>query len=130
MASDLQKVRVDKWLWAGRIFKSRTMASNACKSNKVALGDKALKPSFMVERGMILKVKKEGYNLTYKVVDLLAKRVSATLAEPCYVNLTPDEELNKFKDWHITNTAAEIREKGAGRPTKRDRRTMDKFKDK
>lgn len=130
MASDLQKVRVDKWLWAVRIFKSRTMASDACKSNKVVFGDKALKPSFMVERGMILKVKKEGYNLTYKVVDLLAKRVSATLAEPCYVNLTPDEELNKFKDWHITNTATEMREKGAGRPTKRDRRTIDKFKDK
>lgn len=130
MASDLQKVRVDKWLWAVRIFKSRTMASDACKSNKVVFGNKALKPSFMVERGMILKVKKEGYNLTYKVVDLLAKRVSATLAEPCYVNLTPDEELNKFKDWHITNTATEMREKGAGRPTKRDRRTIDKFKDK
>ena len=130
MANDLQKVRVDKWLWAVRIFKSRTMASNACKSNKVSLGEQTLKPSFSVERGMVLNVKKDGYNLTYKVVDLLEKRVSAKLAEPCYENLTPESELNKFKNWYLHNTAAEIREKGVGRPTKRDRRDIDKFKDK
>jgi ribosome-associated heat shock protein Hsp15 len=130
MANDLQKVRIDKWLWAVRIFKSRTMASNACKNNKVSLGEQTLKPSFSVERGMVLHVKKDGYNLTYKVVDLLEKRVSAKLAEPCYENLTPESELNKFKNWYLYNTAAEIREKGVGRPTKRDRRDIDKFKDK
>lgn len=130
MASNLQKVRVDKWLWAVRIFKSRTLASTACKSNKVSMGDQTLKPSFSVERGMILNVKKDGYNLTYKVVDLLEKRVSAQLAQPCYENLTPEEELNKFKNWYIHHTSSEIREKGLGRPTKRDRRTIDKFKDK
>jgi ribosome-associated heat shock protein Hsp15 len=130
MANDLQKVRIDKWLWAVRIFKSRTMASTACKNNKVSLGEQTLKPSFSVERGMVLHVKKDGYNLTYKVVDLLEKRVSAKLAEPCYENLTPESELNKFKNWYLYNTAAEIREKGVGRPTKRDRRDIDKFKDK
>lgn len=129
MASNLEKVRVDKWLWAVRIFKSRTMATNACKSNKVFLDNQALKPSFSVERGMILNVKKEGYNMQYKVVDLLEKRVSATLAEPCYENLTPEEELNKFKDWYLRNRAtSEYRDKGIGRPTKRDRRNIDKFK--
>ncbi len=130
MASNLQKVRVDKWLWAVRIFKSRTLAANACKSNKIALGDKSLKPSFLVERGLVLKVKKNGFNMTYKIIDLLEKRVSATLAEPCYLNLTPEEELNKFKDWYLHNTASEIREKGLGRPTKRDRRNIEKFKKK
>lgn len=128
MASNLEKVRVDKWLWAVRIFKSRTLASTVCKGNKVSLGDKRLKPSFMVERGMVLSVKKEGFNMTYKIVDLLDKRVSATLAEPCYENLTPPEELNKFKDWHLVHSATESREKGLGRPTKRDRRNIDKFK--
>lgn len=131
MASKLEKVRVDKWLWAVRIFKSRTLATAACKSNKVMLNDVALKPSSSVQRGMTLHVKKEGYNMVYKIVDLLEKRVSAVVAEPCYENLTPEEELNKFKDWYLFNKGnVEIREKGAGRPTKRDRRNMDKFKDK
>ncbi len=130
MASNLQKVRVDKWLWAVRIFKSRTLAAQACKSNKVFLGEQVLKPSSNIEKGMVLMVKKNGFNMTYKVVDLIDKRVSAALAEPCYINLTPDEELNKFKDWYLFNAAAEIRQKGSGRPTKRERRDIDKFKDK
>ena len=121
MASNLQKVRVDKWLWAVRIFKSRSIATNACKSNKVSIDGQALKPSFAIQRGMILEVKKEGYKMVYKVVDLLEKRVSATLAEPCYENLTSEEELNKFKDWYLFNKAKpEIRERGEGRPTKKD----------
>lgn len=131
MASKLEKVRVDKWLWAVRIFKSRTLATAACKSNKVMLNDVALKPSSTVQRGMTIHVKKEGYNMVYKIVDLLEKRVSAVLAEPCYENLTPEEELNKFKDWYLFNKGnVEVREKGTGRPTKRDRRNMDKFKNK
>jgi ribosome-associated heat shock protein Hsp15 len=94
------------------------------------LGETTLKPSSTVQRGMILKVKKEGYNMTYKIVDLLEKRVSAVVAEPCYENLTPEEELNKFKDWYLFNKGnIEVREKGTGRPTKRDRRDMDKFKE-
>jgi len=130
MASKLEKVRVDKWLWAVRIFKSRTLATAACKSNKVMLNDVALKPSSSVQRGMTLRVKKEGYNMTYKIVDLLDKRVSAVMAEPCYENLTPEDELNKFKDWYLFNKGnVEVREKGLGRPTKRDRRDMDKFKE-
>lgn len=130
MNHSLNKVRVDKWLWAVRIFKSRTMATNACKNNKVLLNGKPIKPSSSVERGMTLQVKKEGYHMQYKIVDLLEKRVSAKLAEPCYENLTPEEELNKFKDWYLHNKAVtEIRSKGLGRPTKRDRRDIDKFKD-
>ncbi|BDS11177.1 RNA-binding S4 domain-containing protein [Aureispira anguillae] len=130
MASNLDKVRVDKWLWAVRIFKSRTLATNACKSNKVTLDGTPLKPSYSIERGMTLEVKKEGYNMVFKVVDLLEKRVSAKLAEPCYENLTPEEELNKFKDWYLFNSGnLEVREKGLGRPTKKDRRKIDRFKD-
>lgn len=127
--SNLKKVRIDKWLWAVRIFKSRTMATNACKSGKVKIEESNVKPSLQIERGTILQVKKDGFTLEYKVVDLLDKRVSATLAEPCYENLTPESELNKFKDWYMLNRQVEFREKGLGRPTKKDRRTIDKYKE-
>jgi ribosome-associated heat shock protein Hsp15 len=131
MKSKLTRIRVDKWLWAVRIFKSRTIATNACKGNKVSLLDGAtLKASSSIERGMTILVKKEGYNLVFKIVELLEKRVSAKLAEPCYENLTAAEELNKFKEWHLHNRPnTEFRKKGIGRPTKRDRRDIDKFKD-
>ncbi|MCH2046130.1 MAG: RNA-binding S4 domain-containing protein [Saprospiraceae bacterium] len=128
MASTLTKVRVDKWLWSVRIFKTRTMAANACKTGKVKIDGVNLKPAYMVQRGEILQVKKDGFNLAYKVVDLIEKRVSATLAAPCYENLTPEEELNKFKNWYLVNKQTEIRDKGTGRPTKRDRRMIDKHK--
>ena len=125
----LKKVRVDKWLWSVRIFKSRSMATDACKSGKVKIEGVNLKPSYLLQRDEILEVRKNGFNLVYKVVDLLEKRVSATLAEPCYENITPEDELNKYKDWYIGKAAPERREKGAGRPTKKERRTLDDFKD-
>lgn len=123
------KVRVDKWLWSVRIFKSRTIATDACKSGKVKLDDTNVKPSFLLERDMVLHVRKEGFNMIYKVVDLIDKRVSATLAAPCYENLTPEDELNKYKDWYIGKGRPEQRQRGAGRPTKRERREIDRFKD-
>jgi len=123
------KVRIDKWLWSVRIFKSRTIASDACRSGKVKLNDSVIKPSYLIERDQILHVRKEGFNMIYKVVDLIDKRVSATLAEPCYENLTPEDELNKYKDWYIGKGRPEQRQKGAGRPTKRERREIDRFKD-
>jgi len=123
------KVRIDKWLWSVRIFKSRTIASDACRSGKVKLNDVSLKPSFLIEREQVLHVRKEGFNMIYKVVDLIDKRVSATLAEPCYENLTSEDELNKYKDWYIGKGRPEQRQKGAGRPTKRERREIDRFKD-
>ncbi|MDF1696241.1 MAG: S4 domain-containing protein [Saprospiraceae bacterium] len=124
----MEKVRVDKWLWSVRIFKSRSIATDACKTRKVKIEGKALKPSHLIRREDILQVQKEGFNLIIKVVDLINKRVSATLAQPCYENLTPEEELNKYKDWFIGKAKAERREKGSGRPTKRERRELDEFK--
>jgi ribosome-associated heat shock protein Hsp15 len=124
----LKKVRVDKWLWSVRIFKSRSMATDACKSGKIKKEGTNLKPAYLLQRNEILEVKKNGFNLVFKVIDLLEKRVSAALAEPCYKNLTPEDELNKYKDWYIGKAAPERREKGAGRPTKKERRTLDDFK--
>jgi len=132
MSSKIKKVRVDRWLWAVRIFKSRTKAAKACNGNNVFLKsekNRPLKPSQKIERGHVIHVKKNGYNMTYKVVDLLKKRVSAKLAAPCYEDLTPEEELNKFKEWYYFNKGVERRNKGDGRPTKKERRQLDEFKD-
>ena len=123
-----KKVRVDKWLWSVRIFKSRSIATNACKNSKVRIGEKPLKASHSLEGGELLLVKKEGFNLQIKVLKLIEKRVSAALAAPCYENLTPEEEMNKYKDWYIGKAKPESREKGSGRPTKKDRREIDRFK--
>lgn len=128
----MDKVRIDKWLWSVRIFKSRTLATDACKNGKVKIKDRDTnaKPSYAVTRGETIQVKKNGFNYTYKVVDLIDKRVGAKLAEPCYENLTPADEMNKYQDWFLNHSKSfERREKGEGRPTKRDRRTIEKFKD-
>ena len=78
------KVRIDKWLWAVRIFKSRTLSNNAVKSGKVKVGEKSVKPSFMLTVDQTLYVRKNGFDLTFLVKDIIKKRVSATLAAPCY----------------------------------------------
>ena len=124
----MSKVRVDKWLWSVRIFKSRTLATDQCKKGKISLDGKALKPSSGVEKGQVLGVHKNGFDLRIKVVEIIDKRVSATLAAPCYEDLTPEEEKNKFNAWFIGKGRSEIREKGQGRPTKKERREIDEYK--
>lgn len=124
----MDKVRIDKWLWSVRIFKSRTIATDACKSGKVKIKGINVKPSYLLEREELVEVRKNGFDLQFKVVDLIQKRVSAPLAQQCYEDLTPAEELNKYQDWFVGKAAAERREKGAGRPTKKERRTIDEFK--
>lgn len=126
----LKKVRIDKWLWSVRIFKSRTLATDACKSGKVKIDGHSVKPSYLLQREETIQVRKNHYDLTFKVVDLLQKRVGAPEAQACYIDLTPQEELDKFKNWYIGKGSSEIREKGAGRPTKRERRKIDHFKEK
>ena len=125
----MDKVRIDKWLWAVRIFKSRTLATDVVKKGKVRLNDEPVKPSSNVSVGDRLQVQKEGFNLQIEVVKLLNKRVGAPLAVTCYVDHTPEEEMNKFKDWFVGKSKGEFREKGLGRPTKRERREIESFKD-
>jgi ribosome-associated heat shock protein Hsp15 len=122
-APPTKKVRVDKWLWAVRIFKTRTIATDACKAGKIKINGNTLKASFEVRIGDTLQVKKESFNLTFKVTDILEKRVSAPMAAMACENLTPPEEMEKFRLWFV-----EIRDRGTGRPTKRDRRDIDDFK--
>lgn len=128
MAVELKKVRIDKWLWAVRIFKTRTLATETCKKSNVKINDKSVKPSYLLTVGETVGVHKNGFNLTYKVTGLLAKRVSATLAQECYEDLTPASELNKYNEWFVGKARPEMREKGTGRPTKRERREIDEYK--
>ncbi len=125
-----EKVRVDKWLWSVRVFKSRTIATDACKSGKVKMGGEQLKASHAIQAGDVLEVRKNGFNFQYKVVELIQKRVGAPIAQKCYEDLTPEDELNKYKEWFVGKAAAEKRERGAGRPTKRERREIEQFKKK
>lgn len=122
-------MRVDKWLWNVRIFKSRSKATDACKKGRIRIGENAVKPSTLVKVGDKLDVRKDGFFLEFLINELIPRRVSATLAQPCYDNITPEEELSKFKDWFVGKAPAERREKGAGRPTKRERRDIDDFKE-
>lgn len=127
--ANTEKVRVDKWLWSVRIFKSRTMATDACKSGKVQVNGSVAKASQLIQVGDLLTVKKNGFNLQYKALDLIRKRVGAPIAQKCYEDLTPAEELNKYNDWFVGKGRAEFRDKGMGRPTKKDRRKIETFKD-
>ncbi|MEY2905145.1 MAG: hypothetical protein RJA52_1161 [Bacteroidota bacterium] len=125
----MEKTRIDKWLWSVRIFKTRTIAADACKNGRVKIQSKPAKASSLIMVGEIVEVKKEGFNLKFKVEQIIEKRVGAPIAEKCYTNITPVEELNKYTEWFIGKSQPEFREKGAGRPTKKERREIDEFKD-
>ncbi len=125
-----KKVRVDKWLWSIRVFKTRTKSTDACKKGHVSLGDSTIKPSYLLVEGDIITAKKEGFNRVYKVINPIGKRVGAKLAVECYEELTPAEELQKYENWFLAGKGNEYRSKGEGRPTKKERREIDSFKNK
>lgn len=125
----MNKVRVDKWLWSVRIFKSRTVATEACKGGKVKLNGANMKPSALVQQGDVLTIRKNGFDFRFKVLELIEKRVAAPIAQKCYENITPLEEMNKYQEWFTAGkAAAEKRDRGTGRPTKKERRDIDEFK--
>ncbi len=122
------QVRIDKWLWAVRIFKTRSAANDACSSGRVRIGGAAAKPASRVHLGDELTVRTRGVTRTYRVDRLIEKRVGAAIATECYEDLTPPEALpKKQSDSERMDAAWAERTRGAGRPTKRDRRQMEKF---
>lgn len=123
------KTRIDKWLWSVRIYKTRTLASDEVRSGKVKINQSNAKPASNVQAGDLVTVKKNGFNFQFKVIEVIEKRVSAPIAQQCYQDHTPQEELNKYNDWFIGKFGAEMRDRGAGRPTKKDRREIDDFKE-
>ncbi len=125
----VEKVRIDKYLWAIRIFKSRSLATEIIRDGKVKLNGAPVKASALIVVGDEIDVLKEGFRMKYKVVELIEKRVSPLLAKPCYEDLTPPDELNKYKAWFVGKGGPERRERGAGRPTKKERREIEGYKD-
>jgi len=123
------KTRIDKWLWTVRIFKSRTIATDACKAGKIKINGTEIKPSASVSRLDIIEVRKNGFNFQFEVKELLKNRVPAPIAKECFQNNTPVSELEKYNDWFNGKKSSVLRAKGTGRPTKKDRRSMDDFSD-
>ena len=120
-----EDIRIDKWLWAVRIYKTRSQAAEACKKGRILIDGIPVKASRIVKLEDIVVVRKLPVIYTYKVKGLISKRVSAKVAVENYEDLTSVEELNKLK---INDDFFVKREKGTGRPTKKERRTLDKIK--
>jgi ribosome-associated heat shock protein Hsp15 len=121
--------RIDKWLWAVRIFKTRTMAANACRKGKVLINGINAKPSHSVRIGETIEVEQPPITRTYQVTGLIEKRVSAGLAVDYVEETTPPQEIKKLRMMRrMSSTIVGVRDKGAGRPTKRERRAIDKLK--
>ena len=120
--------RIDKWLWAIRLYKTRTMATDACAGGKVKIDCNAVKASRRVRIGDQIQVRKGVIKYEYIVIKIAEKRISAKIV-PDYLNdITPEEELAKLKSSKVFSI--QTRGKGKGRPTKKDRRTMDKLQGK
>ncbi len=122
----LQNLRIDKYLWAVRVFKTRSIATDECKKGHVIINDIQVKPSRTIKPGDIIYVKAPPIIRTFQVVDLLERRVSAIIAKDFVVETTPESEFIKLK---LAKNTFVVHEKGSGRPTKKSRRLIEKFKD-
>ena len=123
----MEGIRIDKYLWAIRVFKTRTDATDACKGGKVKIGTVNAKPSREVQVGEVISVRKGAVTFTYKVLQLVDHRLGAKLAPEFAENLTPESEIEKLRapveSFFLT------RDRGAGRPTKKDRREIEQIWD-
>lgn len=119
------EVRIDKWLWAVRIFKTRTIATDACKKGRVMLGDVPAKPARMIKVGDIVKVRKPPVTYSFRVLALTENRLGAKLVPDYMENITPKSELDLLEVVKISGFID--RRKGLGRPTKREGRELSRF---
>lgn len=122
-----EKLRIDKYLWAIRVFKTRTLASDACKAGRVKLDSNNIKPSHEVKTGEIYQVAKGIERKVIKVTGLLENRVDAKTAVFFYEDITPVEQTHAYKS--MFHAPVLKRDRGTGRPTKKDRREIDDLKD-
>ena len=118
--------RIDKWLWAVRIYKTRTMATDACAGGKVKMNNKTVKASRMVRPGNLIQVRKEVVRYEYIVLKIAEKRMGAKIVQNFVEDVTKAKELEKLKI--SKDLSFQTREKGKGRPTKKERRIMDMLK--
>ncbi|HYA44036.1 MAG TPA: RNA-binding S4 domain-containing protein [Acidimicrobiales bacterium] len=118
-AETSEATRVDKWLWAVRLFKTRTAAAEACRGGRVKVNRVAAKPATHVKPGDTVSAQSGGRERVVEVVRLVGKRVGAPVAAACYEDHSPPPE---------TDAAAFARDRGSGRPTKRERRQLDRLR--
>lgn len=121
----MDDIRIDKWLWAVRVFKTRTVATEACKKGRVLMGGVPVKPSRTIKPGDIINVRKPPVTYSFKVLALTGNRLGAKLVPEYMANVTPQSELDLLD---IVKLSGFIdRRKGLGRPTKREGRELAKF---
>ncbi len=120
-----KEARIDKWLWAARIFKTRSVAANACKNGRVTVGGINVKPSHTVKAGETVSVKKPPITYSFKILQPIEQRVGAKLIPEIYENVTDPKQYELLEMSRISGFVARAR--GTGRPTKKDRRAIDAF---
>lgn len=125
MPEAVTKARIDRWLWAVRLFKTRSLAAEAVKAGKVKVNGDSVKPSFEVYPGLVITLPKGVVKYQYRVINAIEKRVGAPLVKDHCEDITPDEE--KMKLTTLEFMPAAFREKGTGRPTKKERRDLDSW---
>ena len=118
-------VRIDKYLWSVRLFKTRSLATDYLNKDRVSINGVALKPSRMIKKGDIFLFKENQITRTYKVKEVLDNRVGAKLVANYLEELTPKEELERLELMKLSQPA--VRDRGTGRPTKKDRRDIGEF---
>ena len=121
------EARIDKWLWAARIFKTRTIAAAACKKGQVSMGGSQLKPSRMIKAGDVVNVRKAPVTYSFRVLQPIERRVGAKLIPEILENVTAPEQYELLEMSKISGFVG--RAKGTGRPTKKERRSLDDFRD-
>lgn len=119
------EARIDKWLWAARIFKTRTIAAAACKKGQVSLKGSPIKASRMIKTGDVIEVRKPPITYSFRVLQAIEKRVGAKLIPEILENITAPEQYEILEMSKISGFVN--RAKGTGRPTKKDRRSLDEF---
>ena len=127
MAEEDNIVRMDKWLWAARLFKTRSLAADAIKGGKVKVDGNPVKPSREVKEGDVIQVQIDQLHKVVQVKTVIKNRVSAKQVPEVYSDLTPQEEYERIEFMHAYK--AEWRDRGAGRPTKKERRMIERMKD-
>jgi ribosome-associated heat shock protein Hsp15 len=123
----MNEVRIDKWMWATRIFKTRTIAVEACKKGRVMINNVTVKPSRMIKKNDVLQVRKPPIVYSFKVLELTDKRMGARLVENFLQNVTTADQLEILELQKIEGFVNRAR--GTGRPTKKDRRDLEGFTD-
>ena len=121
----MAEARIDKWLWASRIFETRTIAAEACKKGRVSSNGTQVKPSRMIKPGEVIQVKKPPVTYSFKVLQAIEKRIGAKLVPEILENVTTPEQYELLEMSRISGFVDRAR--GTGRPTKKDRRSMEEF---